>query len=115
MGATLGTVIVSTTDAQRLAEFYRRGLGIDPFRAHGDDHLGARVGSVYFGFDRVEAAPCPGPVSVWFAVDDLEAAFERFLSLGAKERMKPTEKPWGDRIASVEDPDGNAVGLSQRR
>lgn len=113
-GAAVGTVIVDTARMAELIDFYGKGLGVT-FRKYGEEHAGARVGPVYFGFDRKEKPAAAGPVSVWFAVDDLEATFEHFVSMGAKVRKKPETRPWGDRIAAVEDPDGNLVGLSQRK
>jgi predicted enzyme related to lactoylglutathione lyase len=115
MTAALGTVIIATTRMGTLAEFYAAGLGTEAFEEFGPNHAGLKIGDVYFGFDEVEDAPPPGPVSVWFSVDDLDATFARFVDLGAGVRQEPTEKPWGDRIASVVDPDGNLVGLAQRR
>jgi uncharacterized glyoxalase superfamily protein PhnB len=115
MPAEIGTVIVATGRPRELADFYAAGLGTEPFAACGPDHLGLRIGHVYFGVDAVDDGPPPGPVSVWFRVDDLEDTFSRFVELGAEVRQGPNEKPWGDRIAAVTDPDGNLVGLAQRR
>jgi lactoylglutathione lyase len=109
-------VIIETGQLKRMAEFYRQGLELPEPEATGDDHLGFSTGSVYFGFDRVERErkEMPGPISVWFEVDDLEASFRRFTELGAEVRFPPTKKPWGAILAAVMDPDGNIVGLSQR-
>ena len=114
MSTTLSTVIVDTHDLEAMADFYQRGLALpDPLRMPG--HVGFDLGSVYFGFDEVAREVRPGPVAPWFEVDDLEATYARFLELGAPSQMEPTDKPWGARLAAVTDPDGNRVGLSQRR
>ena len=115
--ATLDTVIVVTTRMAELAEFYRRGLELPVPQAHADNHLGFQLPGVYLGFDLVDEAPAnyPGAVSLWFAVDDLEATFDRFVQSGARVKYPPTEKPWGARLAAIFDPDGRVVGLTQRQ
>ncbi|MGD2248816.1 MAG: VOC family protein [Candidatus Methanofastidiosia archaeon] len=113
--AALDTVIILTTRMEKLAEFYRTGLNLPPPQKYGDDHTGFQLSSVYIGFDQVETAANPGPVSLWFAVDDLEAVFKQFVEKGAKIKVFPVKKPWGDVLAAVFDPDGNVVGLVQRR
>lgn len=111
---TLETVIIYSTDIESLARFYTDGLGLGPFVA-APKHLGCRVGATYFGLDQVEAPPgsYPGAVSAWFTVPDLQETFDRCVSLGARVRFEPTEKPWGAKLAAVYDPDCNIVGLSQ--
>ena len=115
--ATLDTVIVVTTRMAELADFYCCGLGLPMPQPHSDNHLGFQLPGVYLGFDLVDEVPAhyPGAVSLWFAVDDLEATFDRFVQSGARVKYPPTEKPWGARLAAVFDPDGNVVGLTQRQ
>ncbi|MFQ5986435.1 MAG: VOC family protein [Thermoplasmata archaeon] len=116
-GTTLDTVIVVTPRIKELAQFYGEGLGLGAPQPTGDDHLGFPLPNAYLGFDRVERArdSSPGAVSVWFEVDDLQSTFQRFVDLKAPVKYPPTDKPWGARLAAVFDPDGNIVGLSQRR
>lgn len=114
--AMLHTTIIQTTQMAELAEFYRRGLELNPASVVHDNHLGFPFPNVYFGFDLVDKVPgeYPGAVSLWFEVDDLEVAFNRFVELGAAIKYKPTKKPWGALLAAVFDPDGNVIGLAQR-
>jgi catechol 2,3-dioxygenase-like lactoylglutathione lyase family enzyme len=103
---------------QELADFYRKGLDLGEYQSS-PDHLGQMVGPVYLGFDQVEVGASGDRASqgatLWFTVDDLQATFEHLVSLGARVRYSPTEKPWGATLASVYDPDGNLVGLAQRQ
>jgi predicted enzyme related to lactoylglutathione lyase len=115
---SLETVILFSADIERLAEFYREGLGIGPFeQAH--RHLGCRVGHVYLGFDQVDdsgtesVSALRGP-TCWFTVTDIQGTFDRLVTLGASVRTPPTEKPWGAFLASLVDPDGNVFGIHQR-
>lgn len=52
----------------------------------------------------------PSYWQVYFAVDDVDAAFQKALSLGASEQVAPTEYP-GGRFAIVTDPQGASFGL----
>ena len=45
----------------------------------------------------------------------IHATFGRLVAQGAKVRYTPTQKPWGGFLASVYDPDGNLIGISQRQ
>jgi predicted enzyme related to lactoylglutathione lyase len=51
-----------------------------------------------------------GAIVCWH-VDDVQAAFERLLSMGAAEHNKPVELAPGFITASVVDPFGNVLGL----
>jgi catechol 2,3-dioxygenase-like lactoylglutathione lyase family enzyme len=110
------TIIIHTANMAELAECHRRGFELRPPQATGDDHLGFALPGVYLGFDQVEPdhQTQPGAVSAWFEVDDLRSTYDRFLSLGASARYPPTQKPWGAKLASIHDLDGNMIGLAQR-
>ncbi len=113
---TLDTVIICTTRMSELAEFYKLGLDLQEPKPQGDNHLGFQLQGIYLGFDKIveDQFVHPGAVSLWFRVDNIEETFERFKNMGAKVRYPPTEKPWGDTLAAVFDPDGNIVGLAER-
>lgn len=114
-GTTLDTIIIFTEHMAELAEFYAAVLEIGPFQAQ-PGHLGCQLEQVYFGFDQVDQVEGerPGGVTTWFRVIDLQKTFDKALSLGAKVRYPPTQKPWGDILACIYDPDGNMLGLAQR-
>ena len=107
------TVIVFTTRMTELAEFYARAFDLGPPQTH-DRHVGYQVGPIYLGFDQVDTERGHGAVTLWFPVDDVDATFARCVELGARVHYEPVDKPWGDRLAAVYDPDGNLVGISRR-
>jgi predicted enzyme related to lactoylglutathione lyase len=115
-GVVLETVIIFTESMEELAEFYQKALQLGPYQLS-PNHMGQQVGPVYLGFDQLEepAGSERTGVTLWFTVDNLHAAFGRLVAMGAKVRYPPTRKPWGAFLASVYDPDGNMVGLSQRQ
>ena len=55
-------------------------------------------------------AQVPSYWQVYFAVDDVDAAFRKALDLGAQEVFAPTDYP-GGRFAIVSDPEGASFGL----
>jgi predicted enzyme related to lactoylglutathione lyase len=55
-------------------------------------------------------AEVPSYWQIYFAVDDVDAAFKKALDLGATEMVAPTEYP-GGRFAIVTDPQGASFGL----
>lgn len=116
LNPTLHTIILFTQNMEQLAQFYADALGLGPYeRLPG--HLGCQFGQVYFGFDQLEVVDGESPrqgVTLWFEVDDLQAAFDHAVELGAAVRYPPTKKPWGAVLASVNDPDGNVIGFTQR-
>ena len=114
--AYLDTVIIFTSQHQMLADFYQAALDLPDPEPFGDDHLGFQLEGLYLGFDRAGdlGEPSAGGVSLWFGVPDLDASFAKVVELGAQVRYPPEEKPFGDRLASVYDPDGNILGFVQR-
>ena len=49
--------------------------------------------------------------SYWIYVDDVDATFADLRAEGAPVVAEPRTQPWGERLASVRDPDGNVVHL----
>lgn len=114
MNPAIDTAIVFTSRMEELAGFYAAGLGLsDP--NHSPGHIGYQVGPVYLGFDQVDRdSAAESAVTLWVRVDDVDATYDAFIELGAASVYSPVDKPWGDRLAAVLDPDGNRIGLSQR-
>jgi lactoylglutathione lyase len=115
-GTHLETVIIFTERLEELAQFYREAFQLGEYESS-PQHLGQQVGPVYLGFDQVDEVDgaAPGGVTLWFTVDNIHATFGRLVAKGAKVRYPPTQKPWGGFLASVYDPDGNMIGISQRQ
>lgn len=51
--------------------------------------------------------------SYWVDVDDVDAAYAELTAAGAPSEAEPKTEPWGERLASVRDPDGNVVHLGR--
>ncbi len=56
----------------------------------------------------------PGRVALWLYTDELDEHVAALRSAGVPVLTEPHDEVWGERVAAVEDPDGNAVWLGQR-
>lgn len=125
MKARLDLIGVVVEDMGRSVAFYRElGVGL-PEDADGQPHVEATLaGGLRFALDTQETIrsflpdwepPSGGQrIGLAFLLDspaDVDAAFERLVSLGYDGHKEPWDAPWGQRYALVRDPDGNGVDL----
>lgn len=117
-------VALTTGDYERLAAFYRDGLGIDPSALWHTETTRAALFSLGRGtlevFDPAHAAlvdqlevgqRVSGEVRLALQVPDVYAALERLKAWGATIIHEPVLTPWGDLNARVQSPDGLQVTL----
>jgi predicted enzyme related to lactoylglutathione lyase len=110
-------------DVAEAERWYADVLGMEPYFRSEDaglppGHVGFRVGDYKSELGVTDRRLAPdglgtgpaGTVTYW-QVDDVVAAFDRLLSLGATALQPPTELSRGFMIASVVDPFGNVLGL----
>lgn len=83
-------------------------------------YVALRFGPSSIGIAAVDPADAPspspdaGPFALWAYVDDCEAVVERLRSAGATVLVEPADQPWGERMATVLDPDRNRVMVATR-
>ena len=119
-------VAITTEDFERLASFYRVGLGLQPSQVWPEDQGRALV--IDMGkatlevFDERQAQTIDelevgrrisGKMRFAFQVPDLQAATERLLAHGATLVHPAVLTPWGDQNVRFQDPDGMQVTLYQ--
>lgn len=112
--------ILSADDPLALADFYARGLGAEVSYRFPDDgtpeYVYLRLEPLGFGIARRTGdGPAGSAIALWTYVDDVDAATERLLTLGARVVAEPADQRWGERVASIEDPAGHVLHLGQRR
>ncbi|SEL86760.1 VOC family protein [Nonomuraea pusilla] len=119
----LATVNLWADDVEAAAAWYTEVLGTPPyFRRDAPDgrpaYIEFRLGDYQheLGIVRGAFAPGghargPGGAVVYWHVDDVRAAHERLLELGAEEHEPPTDRGPGFVTASVADPFGNVLGV----
>ena len=116
--------VLYSNDVERAARFWER-LGFErhfQLRDAGEaGYIGLRSGSVELAVthaswaaDRYGMAMGSGPrVEMYIYIENLAATVEQLRSTGVIVLMEPADMPWGERIATVADPDGNPVALCQ--
>src|SRR4029079_15558560 len=112
---------IATKDLQRALGFYRL-LGLDVPESDGPHVEVELPGGNRLAFDDEESiagmhpgwrrAPQQGRVAVAVAVSDpahVDALFEKVTAAGHPGPLKPFDAPWGQRYATVTDPDVTSV------
>jgi predicted enzyme related to lactoylglutathione lyase len=111
--------ILVSRDLERLAGFYRSLLGAEETErvpAEGPTFfVGLRIGMSDLGIVADGEAP-DGPQRMLLSIDvpDVDALLPRVDELGGHVEGRANDMPWGQRVAHVQDPDGNAVNLTQQ-
>jgi uncharacterized glyoxalase superfamily protein PhnB len=70
-------------------------------------HAKIRVGDSIIELSEAREPYKPLPCGIHFYVPDCDAVYQRALRAGAKSEKEPQDQPYGDRIASVKDSNGN--------
>lgn len=125
MTARLNLFGLVVQDMAASLAFYR-DLGLDlPAEADQRPHAEAELsGGIRLAWDTIETvrsfdpdwqAPGGGHrVALAFELDtpaEVDATYDRLVSLGHHGHKEPWDAVWGQRYAIVDDPDGNAVDL----
>jgi predicted enzyme related to lactoylglutathione lyase len=97
-------------DLDAAAAFYRELFGWEPIRQDPDYGLVTPVGGIGGGLMRCREG-MPAYVTVYVAVDDLDATLAKVKDLGGSPLVPPTPIPGVGAFALFQDPDGNTIGL----
>ena len=117
---------IVTDDVGSMAAFYGRLVGVAV--TLNDYYVEVPTPGASIGFSRCryteEQTPgvtCTsslgarrGEVILDFAVDDLDAEYERIGALGVEWVLTPTRQPWGKRSMSFRDPEGHLINVFSR-
>jgi lactoylglutathione lyase len=116
--------VLYAKDVERVAAFYAE-LGFEEhFRLPGEDgragYIGLRRDGAELAVTTEEAPrqlagvePGPGPRHELFVyVDDVDATVARLGGEGASVLREPADMFWGERVAWLQDPEGNVVSLA---
>ena len=118
--------VVYATSAEQTARFWER-LGFTRFYQlpgegepgyvalrRGDAELAVVAGE--WAHDRYGLTVGDGPRFEMFVyADDVDALLADLRAKGVTVLSDPADMPWGERIASIADPDGNPVTLANER
>ncbi|MGY1802255.1 VOC family protein [Blastococcus sp. SYSU D00922] len=119
MPATVRPIIV-THDLERLLAFYTTLLGAEQIMRYPEEgdafYVGLRLGDSELGLsaDQGVSPGDPGRMLLSIEVPDVDALLPRVERLGGTATSGANDMPWGQRVAHIEDPDGNVVNLTQQ-
>lgn len=107
----LRTCIYLVADLDRAKAWYTDLLGFGPYFDEAF-YVGFNVGGYELGLQPTEADTGKSPsVLTYWAVDDIQASYERLLAAGATAHEAPQPVGGDIWVASVFDPFGNVVGI----
>ncbi len=118
MAATIQPVIM-TPDLDRLLGFYTALLGaVGTSRVPKEGpafYVGLRVGNAELGLVADADVQTGTAQRILLSVDagDVDGLLEHVEVLGGRVLGPPNNMPWGQRVGHIQDPDGNAVNLTQ--
>lgn len=109
-------ILVWTEQFDAMLHFYRDILGLEARSmkpqfvnfAWGDFRLTISVHEHVHGTN-----PDPERIMLNFGVEDIDAVHARLTAAGVPFTRAPSDEPWGGRVATFHDPDGNTLQLLQ--
>lgn len=120
-------VAITAEDFERLENFYREGLGLEPDQIWPSDQgralvldMGKATLEVFDDkqaqtIDTIEVGQrISGQIRFAIQVPDVEAATERLIAHGATLVHPLVVTPWGDKNVRFQDPEGMQITLFQK-
>ncbi len=116
-----GYTILYITDPVKTRLFYHDLLGL-PIKAEHGSYTEFDTGSTILAFNTKEDVRSIIPYEIpdktvqqsmelGFVTEDVAHLYEQIKKAGHKIILPPTEKPWGQTVAYVLDPDGHLIEL----
>jgi lactoylglutathione lyase len=106
--------ILHSADVPRAVAFYRERLGFEERYRLGDGFAVVGLGPFSLGLTKVAELEPAGRASLWLYCDGVDAEVEALREAGVDVAREPEDTEWGERMASVLDPDGNEIFLGRR-
>lgn len=105
--------ILQTPDLERAVAFYIERLGCE-VRYRYPRFAVVGLETFDLGLSETGEPGAAGRVTLWFYTDDVDAEIEALREAGVEVAREPADQEWGERMASVRDPDGNEIFIGQR-
>lgn len=108
----LRTTIYKVTDAARAKAWYAKVFGIEPYFDE-PFYVGFNVGGYELGLDPdvSDQSPGAGGSLAYWGVASMEATMKALKAEGVKVRSDARDVGDGIKVAAIEDPFGNVIGL----
>lgn len=106
--------ILHTSDLDRAVAFYVERLGFEERYRFGTGFAVVGLETFDLGLTQVDEVEPAGRVALWLYTEDVDAEIDRLRDAGVEVAREPEDMEWGERMASVRDPDGNEVFIARR-
>jgi PhnB protein len=103
--------------APRFIDFVEKAFGAQVVERHQSDegfvyHSKVRIGDSIIELGEAHDQWQPMPSAIYLYVEDVDATYKQALSVGATSALEPTDQPYGERSAWVNDEFGNVWYLA---
>jgi len=111
------TIYLHPKGAAELIDFLKRAFNAEEAaRYESPDgaimHAKIRIGDSILEMGEAHGPYQPSPTAIHLYVPDADAAYRQALAAGAASLTEPSDAPYGDRTAAVQDPHGNSWFLA---
>ncbi len=103
------TIVYPVKDLARAKTLFRALLGVEPY-ADAAYYVGFKVGDQDIGLDPNGHKQ---GMTAYYQVDDIKASLKSLVDGGSQILQEIKDVGGGRRIATVRDPEGNIIGLTQ--
>lgn len=115
-------IILYVNDSQKSITFYKDVLGL-PMRAQHDTYVEFDTGATILalntkesvreitGLDIQEHERSSQTFELGFVVEDVQAVIEKLRQQHVQIVVEPVQKPWGQTVAYIADPDGHYIEI----
>jgi len=110
----LHSVLLYVPNVREVADWYAKHLGLTFIEDAPDGKfsmLKANGGSLLGIHAAENASKSLDNTGLYFAVDDVDAHYERMKDEGCEFVSPPKDQPWGSKMATTRDPAGHCVGI----
>jgi PhnB protein len=103
-----------------LVDFLKNAFGADVTHtptpdAKGHFHAEATIGGAHVLFGNGYFSDPSMAAAIYIYVPDVDATYQRAVSLGAKAIREPADMTWGDRVGGVKDTSGNTWWIATNK
>lgn len=121
MNINMRYVILYVTDHEESKHFYKEVLGL-PIRGEHGTYIEFETGSTILSINtrenvreitglKITENQTSQTFELGFVVDDVKGTIEKLRKQDVPILVEPIEKPWGQVVAYVADPDGNYIEI----